>query len=408
MAQAPGKYQSQVMNFFNRQVQDIKARTGEVWKKMKIAAVWGAQMALYPIYAIVQASRYALHQFTQAPSTTGSLPNSPPAADRSILSILQALGMASAPAEVEDVVSNPNAIRGVQSPALAASKNSAPNLVQFLDDSAIDLTQLAIIGIATDLDSKQLVLVAPNCQTIALTSNQHHQLNQRILWELAQYGQDYRQYLKQTRDPALLPTHFSPNTAPIVQRFWGLMHWVHQGAVAQNLDWFGERQQLSSSGPLETPTSAGLVSGGDRLQRAIAYFFGKRSVQVLSAGAAAGAAASALIQPIPAQGLTRAEPSTRLSTQSLVNHALAIQSGNPIAVDRSFQPAVLPEDSQKRSNLTWGSVFDIDPTDSWIEADATAVGYIKHPLERFMGWLDGCFSWLEYQISALWQRLRTR
>jgi hypothetical protein len=402
MADVPsqGKYQSQVMNFLNRQVQGIKNSSGEVWKKLKIAAVWGAQLALYPIYAIVQASRFALHQFSQAAGTaTGSLPNSPPDCDRPIVSILQDLGVGLPAFE------NDEQITGVDRPALSSAQPKAPNLAQFAS-SAIDLTQIAIIGIATDLTSKQLVLVAANCQTIALTTDQHHQLTRRILWELAQYGYDYRTYLKQVRNPAILPSQFSPNTWPIVKLFWGAMHWVHEGTIAQNLDWFGE-QQLLGSPFLSGATPGGLVPTGsmvptgDRVARAIAYFFGKKSLRALSAGAAA---AGALIQPIPAQGLTQKTPfSSTLSTQTLVDHAIAVQSGRPIAVASTRPPAVLPE--TRRSKLAWRSVFEVDPTDSWIEADATPAGYVRHPLERLMGWLDDGLSWVEQRIVALWQRL---
>jgi hypothetical protein len=405
MADVPsqGKYQSQVMNFLNRQVQGLKNNGGEVWKKLKIAALWGAQLALYPIYAVVQASRFALHQFSQAAGTaTGSLPDAPPECDRPIVSILQDLGVGLPAFE------NCEQITGVDRPAaLGSAQSKAPNLAQFAS-SAIDLTQIAIIGIATDLTSKQLVLVAANCQTIALTTDQHHQLTRRILWELAQYGYDYRTYLKQVRNPAILPSHFSPNTWPIVKLFWGAMHWVHEGTIAQNLDWFGEQQLFGASRPVlggENPRGlvpmGSLVPTGDRLQRAIAYFFGKKSFRALSAGAAA---AGALIQPIPAQGLTQKIPSSStLSTQTLVDHAIAVQSGRPIAVPNLRPPAVLPE--TRRSKLSWRSVFEIDPTDSWIEADATPAGYVRHPLERLMGWLDGGLSWLEHRILVLWQRI---
>jgi hypothetical protein len=397
MADVPsqGKYQSQLLNFLNRQVQGIQQVGGEVWKKLKIAAVWGAQMALYPIYALVQASRFVGHQFTQA-AQADSLPEAPPPADRPIVSILRDLGVGLPEFE------NCEQVTGVDRPALGAAQAKAPNLAQVRDGSAIDLTQIAIIGIATDLTSKQLVLVAANGQTIALTSTQHHQLTQRILWELAQYGYDYRTYLKQVRNPALLPSQFSPNTWGIVKLFWGAMHWVNEGTIAQNLDWFGERQALSSQTPGGLVPIGNLVPTGDRVARAIAYFFGKRSLQVFSAGAAAGA----LIQPIPAQGLTRTAPTTRLSTQTLVDHVLAVQASQPIAEPTPVQPAVaLPETRRDRSRLSWRSVFDIDPTDSWIETDATQLGYVKHPLERLMGWLDGGLSWLEQQIVVLWQRL---
>jgi hypothetical protein len=404
MADVPsqGKYQSQVMNFLNRQVQGVKDRGGEVWKKLKIAAIWGAQMALYPLYAIVQASRYALHQFSQA-TATGSLPDAPPECDRPIVSILQDLGVGL------PEFANCEQLEADHRPALGSAKTKAPNLVEFTS-STLDLPQLAIIGIATDLASKQLVLVATNCQTIALTPAQHHQLTRRILWELAQFGYDYRTYLKQIRNPAILPSQFSSNTWPIVQGFWGLMQWVNQGEIAQGLDWFGEWGSAPPTPALPGQTtgkrvpSGQLVPGSDRLQRAIAYFFNKKSLRTLSAGAAA---AGALIQPLPTQGLTAKTPAaSSLTTQSLVDHAMAVQAGHPIAVNPARRtPLALPEPRRTKSGLTWRSVFELDPTDSWIETEATPVGYVKHPMEQLMGWLDGCFSWLEQQVVALWQRL---
>jgi len=43
-------------------------------------------------------------------------------------------------------------------------------------------------------------------------------------------------------------------------------------------------------------------------------------------------------------------------------------------------------------------------TDSpdWLEAQVTATGYIKHPLEKILGWLDQVMVKVEVAIAKTW------
>jgi hypothetical protein len=43
---------------------------------------------------------------------------------------------------------------------------------------------------------------------------------------------------------------------------------------------------------------------------------------------------------------------------------------------------------------------------NWIETEAKSTGYVKHPLENILGWLDMIISWLERLGSKLWEALR--
>jgi hypothetical protein len=42
---------------------------------------------------------------------------------------------------------------------------------------------------------------------------------------------------------------------------------------------------------------------------------------------------------------------------------------------------------------------------SWIETEAQLVGYVKHPLEQLLEWLDQGMVWLETQLSRVWNWL---
>lgn len=48
----------------------------------------------------------------------------------------------------------------------------------------------------------------------------------------------------------------------------------------------------------------------------------------------------------------------------------------------------------------------IEPSPDWIETKATPTGYVKHPLERVLGWLDRSMLWLEELALKVWRWLR--
>ena len=53
----------------------------------------------------------------------------------------------------------------------------------------------------------------------------------------------------------------------------------------------------------------------------------------------------------------------------------------------------------------WDLRDPLDTAFDWVEADFTASGYIKHPLEKILEWLDSLIFWLEKLWEKLWARL---
>lgn len=45
----------------------------------------------------------------------------------------------------------------------------------------------------------------------------------------------------------------------------------------------------------------------------------------------------------------------------------------------------------------------MQPTPDWIETPATLMGYVKHPLEQILAWLDRAMLWLEEVFLKFWQ-----
>jgi hypothetical protein len=49
----------------------------------------------------------------------------------------------------------------------------------------------------------------------------------------------------------------------------------------------------------------------------------------------------------------------------------------------------------------------VEAKPNWLEAQATAIGYVKHPLEVILEWLDRAMVWLEEKILKVWQWVKS-
>ncbi|MEO8891090.1 MAG: hypothetical protein ABI417_06075, partial [Coleofasciculaceae cyanobacterium] len=50
----------------------------------------------------------------------------------------------------------------------------------------------------------------------------------------------------------------------------------------------------------------------------------------------------------------------------------------------------------------------LDAAPDWIETPATPSGYVKHPLEQLLEWLDSAMLWLEELVTKIWRSFRGR
>lgn len=58
------------------------------------------------------------------------------------------------------------------------------------------------------------------------------------------------------------------------------------------------------------------------------------------------------------------------------------------------------------SNPVASQSSNINHTPDWIETEATTMGYIKHPLEQLLAWLDSAMLWVEELLVKIWQQLQ--
>jgi len=122
------------------------------------------------------------------------------------------------------------------------------------------------------------------------------------------------------------------------------------------------------------------------------------------------------------------EPSTvhqpKLSKSQTINSVngktnLAFPSNQPARYSlqnllNSFQ-RLLPQPKQaselvkrqkttsKASEISAQPDTQIESAPDWIETNATSMGYVKHPLEQLLGWLDRAMLWLEQVLIKVWR-----
>jgi hypothetical protein len=395
------RYQSQLLNFLNRQGQNWRDRAATWGRQVKLAALWGAQAALYPFYAVFQATRLATRQLQSPFKAIFQLlqPATEVPSDLAIVRVLYSL--------------NPDM---PYSPALRVGA-IAPKLGSTIIEQT---TAVATIeGIASDLATRMIQLIAQGQPIVVLDEPAQGQMQRRITWEMAIYWERWRRFQGAVTSPQLplvgaLTIADQPQLLPPVRLFWQLMAWVQQGPLANQVNWF-EETAIVAHPQTDWFEPMGLKSASSSdlaplIKAAITHFFGRRPF-ILADGFKA--VADPWIQPVENSPIA-------VAAIALLDDALADDvMAKPLAIPAALALNALPESNSNRprasltrpnhpqtaraavitgsGDLTWANVFASDLTTTLIDTVATPIGYIQHPLERVLQWLDQAILWLETQ-----------
>lgn len=294
-----GKYQSKVFNFLNRQSWRLRDQSAHSWRNLKLTAVWGVQILLYPIYVAFQSSRLIDKQLRQTVNqvvprlrAAGQQIFNPDAdraltANRPIQRTLESIANLTVtapqgeellllPAESQPDVERALALRwrdqvadtgianhGSDSSDVNLDVNLNANLMP-ADPAAADLAAVRIQGVASQLADRRIVLVTTRNQILdVLTVEQQTQLARRMVAEAAIYWQQQRR-LRPTSDRWLVSRDLPlpkvrPQTLSPIRAFQQLMGWMQQSSLAIAADLFHESRLSRSTLPAHVP--AGLIAG---------------------------------------------------------------------------------------------------------------------------------------------------
>ncbi len=309
-------YQSQLFTVLNRTVQRAKDQAGLLWRNLKVAVTWGAQLSLYPFYAVVKASQLAGKQLGQTwrserfrlPAWITGDRDPLPTPDAPIQTILTAL-------------------LGRQIAALPAGE--ADCLMIALAEG----TQIQ--GVASILSTRRLAIVTTTNQTLDILSGpQQHELRQRIIYEMASYWR------------ALRSQRLAPKASPILQglrdRFSIARLSGFQFALApiQIPTLWSDRAPVTHAAPAAHELS-------DLIKAALHYFFGgsigqgqispPRNANITPLPAATHTVA----YPVATLNLYPVQPSVQLPAQPQIK-----PQPNPIASAIALDPWLLIPDAQ--------------------------------------------------------------
>ncbi len=375
-----GRFKSQILSRLSQQTLRLRDRTQEFLRRAQITASWVGQIALYPVYLAFQSTRLALQQASQ-----------------STRRLLVRLGVATTPSTVALPADTPiqKTLQAVQTLAMTPTDSSALAPIQ---------------GVATLLDNHSLVLVSIENQPLdVLTPQQQHDLQRQMVYELASYYRDRHRFVENQTLALLAPVQPDENQLPPVRWFLQVMNWVQRGQVAIAVDLFQE-SALAIYFPPELPEveveednpwwvnefTEDTLSTKPEVFRAVflrspeALPTGLQNPPLLPAGKQGGAMQRSTAGRVVQRTATGKVQTVGQASDRIVEAPLEVLE--IVGLQGAVADRLVTSEAQHE--------------EPYIEAQAKLVGYVKHPLEQLLGWIDHGMLWLEEGWFKLWRWLR--
>jgi hypothetical protein len=293
-------YKSRLFNFVNRRSLQFRDRIGETFRHLKVAAEWGAQLLISPLYWIFQPRDWTGEVLGTAPPSHQALPPaesylSEPPVDQPLEKILTAIKPWFELPDASVLTANLNDVKADHSPRkkeivlssqffqqiqqqlekpapsqhlalppAIAPQNPNPrplgNLVSQIKNIFSPTKDLVIRGISCVIENRQLVLTTADNEILdVLSLEQQTLLKQSIRAEMANYWYERRlQWSISQKMLGFIPlvNEQTEKVLPPVQLLWQTLHWLESQSFRPKLP------QLTQSA-LVPATS--LTTGGNAL-----------------------------------------------------------------------------------------------------------------------------------------------
>jgi hypothetical protein len=390
-----GRYQSRLFKFLNRQSVRLSDRFDRTVRNIKVAAVWGVQILLYPMYLLVQgglsvgrqltaeaeAGWPKLKEFTHKERQEQPPQETPPESDTPIQRVLSEVNTLSLPEVSDLVVLQPGVLVEFGSQGVIDQQETTNN-GQLTVASTTELAQhqganqnglagkqpscsrYAIQGVASLLATRSLVLVTVENQILdILTPQQQQKLASKISWEVANLFRQWRlvqsSQLKTTTPR--LSTLDQPRVFLPLRIFWKVMAWVQASPVAIAANVFQESSlvghEISSPVSKSQPQLAASHDGAsaNRLAPQTAIAFLDRAIADLESHQLVPGTEALIKLRDSLQDRWNLSPLANVSSPDAKGTLAASRSANKIqAIIRNLIPSpqdsdATPEASQKHS-----------------------------------------------------------
>lgn len=415
MATSFRPFQSQTVVHLVTGYRKLAGGIGQWLRQGRTAAVWGLQVAVYPLYAAAQGLRMGYRQLRAARpwQPLWAQINGTPTPElvesdtpiRALLSIIQ-------PLVVKAGKKQPMGLSLVNRYGQWLRQSRAGAV---LTPGRWHLMPLraSVRGLASDLVTRQVVLVTVDNDIFAeLTNDQQHRLQQAIVLMLAEHSRQRRRHtldhtLQQPWLPLPAPT---PTTLPPLRWLPMALRWLQTSPLAAATSLFGEAdQQRAIARRQPTATGTDLVVqaarfdlsttiSGDTIASQLRQLEGRSVPRYGSINPSVAEAVALIVGP----SREVAEP-----VASPVGTAdLAAAQGYEITRPMAGDKRVLDRYSTALEGHST-TQYQLDPA-SAIEAQVTQVNYIDAPLVAVLRgldwvlyvietWLRGAWAWLQKQ-----------
>ena len=220
-------YKSRFLNTINRTFLKWNNNSKININKLKIAAKWGVQILIYPIYIGIQTARVAVGQLLSPSKNKTSSDNH------------------SLPSNIDNEIEQPiDKILKVVNPQLPIS----------------------IKGIASELANQKIVLINQENKLVHLENNiQEKQLKNWIKWELANYYRNQKLLKLNQKNPHYLSPIKVNNSHVIfpLNIFWLTMAWIEKSPIAITLNLFGELYVIQKQQKLDHNSQLNVINDHD-------------------------------------------------------------------------------------------------------------------------------------------------
>jgi len=422
------RYQSRLFNFVHQQARRVSDQCDRAFRHLQVATTWGVQVLLYPIYLLFQSSELAGKQMQSSvqqswpelqPNDTNSQPQTPPTADTPIQRVLLL---------VNDL-SSEEAIANIPTTKTLPFFLSATLRFKFFTVATPSASSCNTVvrGIATQLSNRTLVLITAQNEILDIfTPQQQQKIQERIIGEVANYWH----FVPPSSPPLVL---FSDQALAFLDRTVAELESsrlapVSEVAIAlahrswELVELVKTRLTVSLSGKVQLDDTRYSAVDPDPAQThtfriqaliwaAIDYFFGNRGRSELGQTTPTDrtlklpAGSKPRRKRLPHRGSASKLPKAQLPSRTQVVNA----DVDPwLTFSDLFGDPSEGEIEISRQSSSQGTQIESAP--EWIETHATVMGYVKHPLEQLLKWLDRAVLWLEelvvrvlQWVQQLWQ-----
>lgn len=468
-----GRYQSWIITTIRSQSRQLADRLAVAVRSLRTAALWGTQVALYPIYLLFQSGRLVGKQLQQSVQQTilrlqaqrdpslQSLPPSDQAIQRTLDFVHQVVQPQLMPQQLIQQVGQKQLSFATPSQPISTGKQTnqsnlavaegaavtiqrSPDLALTFEQSASPVNSLSTVrGIATLLEHRKLVLVDDANQVWdVLTAEQQQRLYQRLIWEVVDYDHTVQRVAQLRQKFSLFsperrrlpPPPDRPQAWQFVRRFHRIMAWIQQSPVAIAINLFQEAdfvQTLSiyspsaaTTSPLPAATSidpdAWCNPNHALPQEAaptepwltMADVFGMPehpTPAAITKGQLLNPALASSPHQVSSDDTSRNQI-IRASIHTLIEDPWTTEAATEITAGAGMIASISPSTpSMSLQTVLKDSTCSVDssPPD-YIDIEAEPTGYVKHPLEQILEWLDMMLTWVESLGLALWKFIRHR